>query len=93
MIQNTASYPQSSTLQILTLYNTHFNIILQYVLVISQAASYCDTFQLNVLCTSHPIHLICHFTWIIITVIIATVIFFAGYAAVHSTDTQHKNKT
>ena len=62
VIQNTASYPQSSTLQILTLYNTHFNIILQYMLVISQAASYCDIFQLNVLSTNHPIHFICNFT-------------------------------
>ena len=87
MIQNTAAYSQSSTSPTLTLYNTHFNIILQYMLVISQAASYCDIFQLNVLCTNHPIHFICHFTWIIITVITATAVFFAGYAAVHSTDT------
>jgi len=76
---------QSSTLQILTLYNTSFNIILQYMLVISHAASYCDIFQLNVLCTNHPVHFICHFTWIIITVI--TAVFFTGYAAVHSIDT------
>jgi hypothetical protein len=68
MIQNTASYSQSSMLQTLIVYNTHFNIILQYVLVI---------FQLNVLCTNHPNHFICHFTWrIIITV---TTIFFAGF--------------
>jgi hypothetical protein len=74
MIQNTASYSQSSTLQTFTVYNTHFNIILQYVLLISQAVSYCEIFQLNVLCTNHPNHFICHFTWrIIITV------FFAGY--------------
>lgn len=62
MIQNTAFYSQPSTLQILTLCNTHFNIILQYMLVISQAASYHDIFQLNILCTNYPVHFICHFT-------------------------------